>query len=86
MKERTGDDSPVYQISPVNGIGKDRAGHRNLLLPCDHLLLELPSAQTALQQRNIQSSAKGKRTPCHDQQWQPVSDSDSEDDDGSDIY
>ncbi len=60
--------------------------HRNLLLPCDHLPLELPSAQTPLQQRKTQTSTKRKRTPCYDQQQQPASDSGSEDDDGDGTY
>lgn len=86
VKERNGDDSPVYQISPENGIGRDRVIHRNLLLPCDHLPLELPSAQTLLQQRNVQRPARRKKTPRHNHQQQPASDSSSEDDDGGGTY
>lgn len=53
VKEQKGDDSPVYQISPENGIEKDRVVHRTLLLPCGHLRFEWPAAQIP-QQRNVQ--------------------------------
>lgn len=55
VKMRKSDDSPVYQIGPENGVGRDRVVHRNLLLPCDHLPLELPSTQPPLQPRNMRN-------------------------------
>ncbi|KAI4876831.1 hypothetical protein NFI96_008459 [Prochilodus magdalenae] len=33
---------PVYELRPEKGKGKLRVLHRNLLLPCDHLPLEVP--------------------------------------------
>ena len=36
-------DSPVYRVKPEHGRGKQRVIHRNLLLPCDGLPLDLPT-------------------------------------------
>ena len=36
-------DSPVYRVRPEHGRGKQRVLHRNLLLPCDGLPLDLPN-------------------------------------------
>lgn len=38
---RMSDDSPVYQVKPEGKPGKLRTLHRNLLLPCDSLPLEI---------------------------------------------
>ena len=40
--EKKDDRIPVYVVKAENGTGKERTLHRNLLLPCDHLPLELP--------------------------------------------
>ena len=32
--ERKGEESPVYEVKPENGVGRHRVIHRNLLLPC----------------------------------------------------
>ncbi len=37
---RKGDESPVYELRPETGRGRNRVLHRNLLLPCEHLPLE----------------------------------------------
>ena len=42
VKERIAD-SPVYRVKPEHGRGKQRVLHRNLLLPCDGLPLDLPT-------------------------------------------
>jgi len=34
-------DIPVYELKPERGKGRSRTLHRNLLLPCDHLPLEI---------------------------------------------
>lgn len=60
--------------------------HRNLLLPCNHLPIELPSTRPPLQPRNVLRSTVKKRTPHHNQQQQPTSDSSSENDDISSVY
>ena len=39
------DNIPVYVVTAENGAGKERTLHRNLLLPCDHLPLEVPDEQ-----------------------------------------
>lgn len=35
-------ETPVFEIIPENGEGKPRKVHRNLLLKCDFLPLEIP--------------------------------------------
>lgn len=40
---RKGEDSPVYEVKPEAGTGGNRILHRNLLLPCSHLPIEIPS-------------------------------------------
>ena len=42
VKERIAD-SPVYRVKPEHGRGKQRVLHRNFLLPCDGLPLDLPT-------------------------------------------
>ncbi|CAB4028975.1 Retrovirus-related Pol poly from transposon [Paramuricea clavata] len=37
---RKGPESPVYELRPETGRGRNRVLHRNLLLPCEHLPLE----------------------------------------------
>ena len=39
--KRMSDDSPVYQVKPEGKTGRIRTLHRNLLLPCDSLPLEI---------------------------------------------
>lgn len=67
VKERKVDDSPVYQIGPDNGNGRERAVYRNLPLRCDHLPLELQSTQPPLKLRNVQKPARRKRSLHHGQ-------------------
>ncbi len=76
VKERKGDNSPVYQVSPENGKGRDRVVHRNLLLLCDHLPLELP-VET---QRGSQGLMKRKTRPQRKELRQPEPGSDLDDD------
>lgn len=37
-----GENSPVYEVKPERGTGRDRILHRNMLMPCHALLLEEP--------------------------------------------
>ncbi len=67
VKERKADGSPVYEISPENGKGRDRVVHRNLLLPCDFL----PPAETVQPQKNSLGSSKERTKPRHQQRQQP---------------
>ena len=40
---RKGEDSLVYEVKPEAGTGGNRILHRNLLLPCSYLPIEIPS-------------------------------------------
>ena len=40
---RRGDDSPVYEVKPESGSGGSRTLHRNLLLPCNYIPMDIPS-------------------------------------------
>lgn len=37
-----GSDIPVYEVRPERGPRRSRVLHRNILMPCDHLLFETP--------------------------------------------
>ena len=43
---RKGDNSPVYEVKPDVGPGGTRTLHRNLLRPCNHLPVDIPSGVT----------------------------------------
>ncbi|XP_057707840.1 uncharacterized protein LOC130926733 [Corythoichthys intestinalis] len=47
---QVGENNPVYEIKPEKGRGRTRTLHRNLLLPCDHLPLEI-HPQPAIKQK-----------------------------------
>ena len=66
---------PVYTVKRENGKGKERVLHRNLLLPCEHLPLEVedaevnpvvPSVPVDFSKPTAQSSCKGKRCNSSD--------------------
>ncbi|CAL9690999.1 unnamed protein product [Knipowitschia caucasica] len=79
IRERKAEDSPVYQISPENGRGRDRVVHRNLLLPCDFLPCEkTPTATPA--------TAKRKSRPPRREQQPPESGDTSDDNDCCGTY
>ena len=40
---RKGEDSPVYEVKPETGPGGAQILHRNLLLPCNHLPVQVAS-------------------------------------------
>ena len=40
---RKDEDSPVYEVKPETGPGGTRILHRNLLLPCNHLPVDVAS-------------------------------------------
>ena len=40
---RKGEDSPVYEVKPAETLVGTRTLHRNLLLPCNHLLVDVAS-------------------------------------------
>jgi hypothetical protein len=85
VKERKADDSPVYQISPENGKGRDRVVHRNLLLPCDYLPVDQPSATNLQPKKDAQRPAKKGTRPRH-QPSQPAEPDNTDDDDDDNDY
>ncbi len=46
ITRQVADDAPVYEVKPEQSKGRSRVLHRNLLLPCDHLPLEITPAQS----------------------------------------
>lgn len=70
-------DAPFYEVVPEQGKGRDsRILHRNLLLPCDHLPLEVPLKVARSQRKNLKQTNEGKNNT----QQEDDSDEDSEDD------
>lgn len=43
VEERMGIQSPAYKVKPESAGGRTRVLHRNLLLPCDALELDVPN-------------------------------------------
>ena len=71
---RVNKDAPVYEVVPEQGKGRDsRILHRNLLLPCDHLPLEVPLKVARPQRKRLNQTSE-------DTQQEDDSDADSEDD------
>ncbi|RXN20783.1 Retrovirus-related Pol poly from transposon [Labeo rohita] len=71
VKERKADGSPVYEIGPENGKGRDKVVHRNLLLPCDFLPSDQPPVERLQPQKNSLSSPKERTRLQHQQQHHP---------------
>jgi len=72
---RVNKDAPVYEVVPEQGKGRDsRILHRNLLLPCDHLPLEVP-LKIARPKAKLSKQTNVQETNSH----QNDSDEDSED-------
>ncbi len=70
---QVGEDVPIYELRPEQGKGKSRILHRNLLLPCDHLPLEIKVRQPVKQKRKTAITDK-------------VSQDSEEEDDEDDYY
>ena len=51
---RKGEDSPVYEVKPEVGTGGNRILHRNLLLPCNNLPVDIPSKKIRKRERRAQ--------------------------------
>lgn len=74
---RVNKDAPVYEVVPEQGKGRDsRILHRNLLLPCDHLPLEVPLKVARPRRKHSKQTNEGKTNI----QQEDDSSSDSEDD------
>ncbi|KAI7789521.1 hypothetical protein IRJ41_008311 [Triplophysa rosa] len=86
VKERKADGSPVYEISPESGKGRDRVVHRNLLLPCDFLPPDQPPAETVQPQKNSLGSGIEKKTKPRCQPRQQPEQSDTSGDEYSGTY
>ncbi|KAK3700939.1 hypothetical protein QZH41_005654 [Actinostola sp. cb2023] len=73
---RKSPESPVYDLRPEGGRGRDRTLHSNLLLPCDYLPADQPvvgTQQPQVRRQNIQRTAS-RQSSDNDE-----SDSESED-------
>lgn len=72
----SGKDLPIYEVVPEQGKGRDsRILHRNLLLPCNHLPLEMPLKVVKQSKKKSIRKDKGENNAA-----QPESSSDDEDD------
>ena len=61
-----GEDSPVYEVKPDVGTGGNRILHRNLLLPCNNLPVDIPRKQILKRERRAQKDEcrKVQQTPA----------------------
>ena len=74
---RKGPESPVYELRPETGWGRNRVLHRNLLLPCEHLPLE---NWHELTRKTTETQRATKRVPHTESDDEILnSDSDTED-------
>ena len=74
---RKGPESPVYELRPETGRGRNRVLHRNLLLPCEHLPLE---NWHELTRKTTETQRATKRVP-HNESDDEISNSDSDTED-----
>ena len=63
MISRKGEDSPVYEIKPETGPGRARILHRNLLLPCNHLPVDVASKTPHRQKPRKEIRRKRNQAP-----------------------
>lgn len=72
ITERKGPDSPVYVVEPLQGTGRRRVLHRNLLLPCPYLVEESGVCESSLKEKSRgnkrrQSARRHQTKPDTDQ-------------------
>ena len=70
---RVSEDIPVYELRPEKGKGRSRILHRNLLLPCDHLPLEM-SVQPRAKKRTVETTEEVEQSEEEedDDEYYPV--------------
>lgn len=72
---QVGEEGPIYEVKPEQGKGRSRVLHRNLLLPCDYLPLEV----------ELRKASKTKKTVneprLEDQEEPSPEEGENEDDD-----
>ena len=69
---QVGKDIPVYEVKPEQGKGRLRILHRNLLLPCDYLPLEVqPKAAPKKKERKTETVAENasQEEECDEDEW-----------------
>lgn len=66
VTRQVGEDIPVYDVKPELGRGRSRTLHRNLLLPCDHLPLEIQPKGASKQKKHVTETTKDSTTQEED--------------------
>ena len=59
---RKGEDSPVYEVKLEAGTGRNRTLHRNLLLPCNNLPINIPYETSQKRERKVRKDKRS--TAC----------------------
>ncbi len=79
ITRQVADDTPVYEVKPEKSKGRSRVLHRNLLLSCDHLPLEVTPAQSTKPKQGHQ--LRNSRTqPVRRRECESEYDNESEED------
>lgn len=58
---RVGEEGPVYEVKPERGKGRSRVLHRNLLLPCDYLPVEMELSTLPKTKRKVDKPTSVER-------------------------
>jgi len=75
------DGAPVYEVKPEQSKGRSRVLHRNLLLPCDHLPLEITPAPSTKPKQGQQPRNRGTQLkPARGRECESEDDNESEED------
>ncbi|MGL4645700.1 MAG: hypothetical protein ACRCVL_01070, partial [Cetobacterium sp.] len=72
-------DVPIYEVKSEQSKGRSRVLHRNLLLPCDYLPLDItPTPSTQSKQKHQQRNSR--TPPARRREWEAGYDNESEED------